>query len=54
MKTFSLNQRGQGFEVFKLLIAAIVAVFILTIMLQILQGIKPPTQGNPRLKEQGL
>lgn len=42
-----MNQCGQGFEVFKLLIAAIVAVFILTIMLQILSNIKPPTQGNP-------
>ncbi len=43
----TLNQKGQGFEVFKLLIAAIVAVFILTILLQILSGIVPPTQGDP-------
>lgn len=42
-----MNQRGQGFSVFKLLIAAIVAVFILTILLQILSIIQPPAQGNP-------
>ncbi len=47
---FQLNQKGQAFSVFKLLIAAIVAVFILTFLLQILSNINPPTQGDPNIE----
>lgn len=43
----NLNQKGQAFSVFKLLIAAIVAVFILAFLLQILSQISPPSQGDP-------
>lgn len=43
----NLGQKGQAFSVFKLLIAAIVAVFILTFLLQILSGITPPAAGEP-------
>lgn len=42
-----MNQSGQAFSVFKLLIAAIVAVFILALLLQILSNITPPSQGDP-------
>ena len=37
-----LNQKGQAFSVFELLIAAIVAVAILFVLLSILMPIKPP------------
>lgn len=43
----NLNQKGQAFSVFKLLIAAIVAVFILTFLLQLLTIIPRPGQGDP-------
>ncbi|MBI4044387.1 MAG: hypothetical protein HY392_01640 [Candidatus Diapherotrites archaeon] len=42
-----MNQSGQAFSVFKLLIAAIVAVFILALLLQILSNINPPNVGDP-------
>jgi len=43
-----LNRRGQAFDVFKLLIAAVVAVVILTLLLSIIQRINIFGQGNPQ------
>ena len=42
-----LNQRGQGFDVFKLLIAAVVAGAILVILMQTLQIIRPLNTQDP-------
>ena len=42
-----LNNKGQAFSTFKLLIAAIVAVAILTILFQVLGLIKPPGVDDP-------
>jgi hypothetical protein len=38
-----INQRGQAFSVFELMIAAIVAIAILFVLLPIIQGITTPT-----------
>ena len=43
-----LNNKGQQFEVFKLLIAAVVAVVILTLLLTIIGRINIFGQGNPQ------
>ena len=45
---FGLGQKGQQFEVFKLLIAAVVAVVILTLLLTIIGRINIFGQGNPQ------
>ncbi len=42
-----MNQRGQGFDVFKLLIAAVVAGAILVILMQTLQIIRPLNTQDP-------
>ncbi len=42
-----LNQKGQAFATFRLLISAIVAIAILTILFNILGLIQLPGQGNP-------
>ncbi|MFH1696284.1 MAG: hypothetical protein ABH854_00035 [Candidatus Diapherotrites archaeon] len=41
------SEKGQAFSVFKLLIAAVVAIVILTILLQVLSGIGTFQQGKP-------
>jgi len=50
----SLNQKGQAFDVFKLLIAAVVAVVILTLLLSIIGGIGIIGQGDPGEEAQTL
>lgn len=42
-----INQKGQAFSTFKLLIAAIVAIAILTILLQVIGTISPLGQQDP-------
>ena len=44
---FLKDKRGQEFDVFKLLISAVVAVVILGLLLSIINIIIPPAQGNP-------
>ena len=44
--------KGQAFDTFKLLIAAVVAVAILGILLAILQGITPPSDPATLIREQ--
>ncbi len=43
-----LGARGQAFSVFKLLIAAVVAVVILSLLLSIIRIIQPIGQGDPQ------
>ncbi len=43
-----LNQKGQAFSVFELMIAAIVAVAILFLLLQIIGGINTSTNSSPK------
>jgi hypothetical protein len=47
---FYVNKEGQAFSVFKLLIAAVVAIAILGILLSILGGWDPFRRGNPSEK----
>ena len=44
---FLKDKKGQEFDVFKLLISAVVAVVILGLLLSIINIIIPPAQGNP-------
>jgi len=45
--SFGLNQKGQAFDTFKLLIAAIIAIAILGILLSILNIVQFPWQSDP-------
>lgn len=49
-----LNQRGQAFDVFKLLIAAVVAGSILLILLQVIGGIPGIGQKDPNTEASNL
>lgn len=49
-----LNQKGQAFDAFKLLIAAVVAGSILVILLQIIGGITIATQKPARVMSQEM
>ena len=49
-----LNQKGQAFSVFKLLIAAVVAVVILTLLLSIIGQINIFGQGEPQEEAEKL
>lgn len=43
-----LDSKGQEFSVFKLLISAVIAIVILTILLQIIGAIRPISVGDPQ------
>ncbi len=47
MKRFFVDERGQAFDVFKLLIAAVVALAILAVLWPIIQNLVLPGQDDP-------